>query len=96
MDSTLYIKVKDNGYSWIFPAHLVAKNRAEYYAKTDPDTTYEKEFEYTMNDDFELKDWFLNNMNWEDVSKRARLIDQPFKLKPDLFEAEIEIEWRDS
>jgi hypothetical protein len=95
MDSTKYFRVKDGGYSWIFPAHLVAKNRAEYYAKNDSDTTYEDEFAFTIDDDYELKDWFLNNMDWKDVSKNARLEEQPFKIFPDLSEAEIELHWRD-
>lgn len=95
MDETKYFRVKDGGYSWVFPAHLVAKNRAEYYAKNDPDTTYQEEYEFTMSDDYELKDWFLNNMNWSDVSKKATLEEQPFKLCPDLSEAEVELHRRD-
>ena len=44
--------------------HDVAHNRATYYAEKDKDTTYESEYEFTVNDSYELKDWLFNNMDW--------------------------------
>lgn len=95
MDEIKYIRVADGDYVWSFPARLVAKHRAEYYAREDADTTYDREFAHTIDNDFELNDWFLNNMDWEDVSKFARLDKQPFKLKPNLSEATVSVFLRD-
>lgn len=91
MDEMKRVRVKYNGYTWSFPAHLIAKDRAQYYAEHDEETTYSEEFDFTINDDYQLKDWFVNNMNWSDVSKYARLEVQPFELQPNLIESEIEI-----
>ena len=60
-----------DGSLWDVPARLVAEDRAKYYAEKDPDTTYEEMFEATMSDDFDLKDWAADNMNWEDVETHA-------------------------
>jgi hypothetical protein len=53
------------------PAELVAKSRADYYEKKEPGV-YQEEFDYTLGDDYELKDWLLNNMDWVDVEPDAR------------------------
>ena len=67
-----YLRVTmPDGSKWDVPARLVAENRAKYYAKNDPDTTYEEEFEFTMSDEYELFDWAADNMNWEDVEEFA-------------------------
>ena len=90
MDEIKYIEVTDGDYTWKFRASVVAKNRAEYYASVDSDTTYDDEFKQTMEDDYELRDWFLNNMDWKDVAKNATLKEQPFKLSPDLSDEKVQ------
>ncbi|MCM1564894.1 MAG: hypothetical protein NC238_02860 [Dehalobacter sp.] len=59
---------------WDVPAKIIADNRAAYYAKIDPETTYEEEFEFTMTDDHELRDWAANNMDWDEVSEHAEKV----------------------
>jgi hypothetical protein len=53
------------------PAYLIAENRAKYYANKEGQDKYEEEYNYCLNDDYELKDWAANNMNWEDVKDKA-------------------------
>ena len=53
----------ENGDLWGLPLEEVAKVRAEYYAAKDPDTTFQEEFDYVMNDSYEGIDWFRNNQD---------------------------------
>ena len=66
----IYVERPD-GSIWSVPAHLVADHRAKHYAEIDADTTYEAEYEFTVNDEYELLDWAENNMNWSDVVSYA-------------------------
>ena len=75
------IRVEDSGHVWHVPLEAVAKNRAEYYAKRDPNTTFESEYEYVMEDDHEGVDWFQNNMDFKDVAGEAKLVATPKPLK---------------
>lgn len=68
-----------DGYIWHLPVSVVADDRATYYAKHDPDTTYREEFDYLMEDDYEVKDWYLNNMNAFEIEPKFKLISQPAK-----------------
>lgn len=60
---------------WDVPAKIIAENRAKYFAKVDPDTTYAEEFEFTMTDEYELIDWASGNMDWEDVRNYAQKVE---------------------
>lgn len=71
------VQITQDGFVWNVPATTIAKDRATYYAEKDPDTTYDKEYKFTMEDNMELTDWFLNNMNWEDVAEEAKLVKNP-------------------
>jgi len=75
-----YIVTMPDGSRWSVPVKVIAKNKAEYYADDfggDLDeslrVTY-KDFDY---DDYEVKDWAQNNMNWEDVAEHAVQLDPP-------------------
>lgn len=59
---------------WTIPAHIVCGNRASYYSKEGPGVK-EEEFTFCMENDDEIIDWAKNNMNWEDVSHEARLVE---------------------
>jgi hypothetical protein len=58
------------------PAHLVAEDRATYYA-CDIDgheqggKEWEEEVEYALDDSYECIDWLLNNTNWEEWTDQA-------------------------
>jgi len=74
-DENIYLKVIfSNGDTFEIQGSVIARNRAEYYAKEDPDTTYQLEYEFTLHDDYELEDWAKNNMNWEDVEYFAKKV----------------------
>ena len=68
-----------DGSKWDVPCDRIAQHRAAYYAKKDTGMTtgdlfavaFTSEYEYTMGDDYELKDWAANNMNWKDVKSCA-------------------------
>lgn len=74
------IRINDSGYIWDVPLEVIANHRAEYYAKRDKDTTFQEEFDYVMGDDYEGLDWFLNNMDYEDVEGDAKLVQTPAPL----------------
>lgn len=97
-----YMRVKfKNGETWQFPAFLVARDRADYYAERDSGGDrnkygglYKEEFDYTMSQDAELTDWFANEMSWSDVKERAVLVpksSKPFDYEAALGEAELKI-----
>lgn len=75
---TMFVFSAQDGSQWAFAGEVVAANRATYYAKDDPDTTYQAEFDYALNDKYELHDWLGNNMNFEDFAKYVR----PYKPAP--------------
>jgi hypothetical protein len=77
-----FLRIDDGGFVWEVPAEVIAKNRATYYAENDKDTTYKDEFEFTLGDNFELRDWFFNNMDWEDVAGEAKLVATPVRTAP--------------
>jgi hypothetical protein len=77
-----FIEINDSGYVWVVPLEVIADNRATYYAEDG----YNEEFNFTMNDGYEALDWFLNNMNFSDVSGEAKLVKvPPQKLEPDMY-----------
>ena len=78
--SNKYVRVEYKDHVWEVDLKHIADNRAKYYADSDPDTTYQEEFDYAMEDDYEWSDWFFNNMDWEDVAEHAVLIDTPKPL----------------
>jgi hypothetical protein len=64
----------ENGDLYGLPLEEVARVRAEYYAANDPDTTFQEEFDYVMNDSYEGIDWFRNNQDPEDFRGKYVLI----------------------
>ena len=74
-----YLRVKmPDGSKWDVPARVIAEDRAKYYAEfvskrdeLDYDTVYKEEFEFTMDDKYELKDYAADNMDWSDVAEHA-------------------------
>lgn len=68
----LQVSMPDNSV-WEFPCSIIAENRAKYYEGTGDD--YKETYENTMNNQFELKDWVENNMNWDDVKEFAKKVE---------------------
>lgn len=61
-----------SGDKWDVPCEVVAKNRAEFYASKGDN--YQEEFDYTMSNDHEIRDWAADNMNWDEVQEFANLV----------------------
>ena len=66
--------VHSDGTVYHVDLHLIAENRARYYEKNDPDTTFEEEYNLVMTDGTEGANWFLNNMNPEDILEEEYVI----------------------
>lgn len=75
------IHINDSGYVWSVPLSEVAKHRADFYSSGDSDTTFDEEFKFVMEDEYEGLDWFLNNMDFADVKDVAVLIKTPEPLQ---------------
>ena len=81
MEKFLRVTMPD-GSLWDVPARVIADNRAKYYAEGDPGE-YEEEFRFTMDDNFELRDWAANNMDWDEVKSYAVKVEEPPQQEPD-------------
>lgn len=73
----------DNGEIYEVPVEIVAKSRTNYYAEIDGfeegSEDYKREYDYSISDSYELKDWITSNMNWSDLSHVAKRIDSENK-----------------
>ena len=65
-----------DGSIWHIPADVIAKHRANYYSKGDPEV-YIREFESGLSANYALIDWAQNNMDWSDVQPFAKQINPP-------------------
>lgn len=76
MTDKRYIVEMPDGSEWAIPVMLIARSRAEYYATKEFDGDIERSLaEDTLplfaGDDYEIRDWAQNNMNWDDVAEHA-------------------------
>ena len=80
---TKYVKVTfSNGDKFKIPATTIAHERAKHFASSDVEDeksaewikVYEEERKITL-DDYELKDWLFNNMDWKDVAEDVLKVD---------------------
>ena len=79
----VYITLAD-GRVFTVKAHDIAHNRASYYDETDEDTSYAEEYEFTINDRYELTDWLFNQMDWYELN--PQLVEHELK---ELHECEV-------
>lgn len=84
-----------NGETYDIPAEVVAIRRADYYAEIDGHEVGSKEwkdeFNYTLDSDYELKDWLQGNMDWADVKGHALYVPKS-KTKDDYSFSNVDIE----
>lgn len=70
------ISMPDNS-TWSIPVSIIAKNRAEHYAKEFEGNVDKSLIEDTLplflDDEYEIEDWARNNMNWSDVMPFAEV-----------------------
>lgn len=82
-----YLRVTmPDGSQYDVPCHLIAMDRAKYYAekeaekegeKTDKETYNEKlieEYNFAIKNKDEIQDWASNNMDWDDVKAHAKKV----------------------
>lgn len=82
---TPYITIEfNNGSVYAIPVSAIAEDRADFYTKKNPNTTYQKEYDFVMRDDFEAIDWFQNNMNWCDIKHKVECLVPPVPFDPEL------------
>lgn len=63
-----------DGSKWDVPVTIIAEHRANYYKHEFNDNIKKSLIEDTLplfEDEFEIKDWAANNMDWSDVAKFA-------------------------
>ena len=84
--SEKYLRVTmPDGSKWDVPAKFIAEDRAHYYAKRDASKrpvmtpeqfaeVFAEEVKYCIENDYELKYWAENNMNWIDVTHLATMV----------------------
>ena len=92
MRMTKVIEIRKAGFVWNIDLDVVAKNRAEHY-KDESETSYDEEYKYTMEDDYEGIDWYLNNMDWDMIPvENKRLVKSPNVKEPDDIDDDVEFE----
>ena len=79
---TRYLEVTmPDSSKWIVPVGIIAANRAQHYAREYGGDLNRSLTEDTLplfeSDDYEVKDWAANNMNWSDVEQTATRVDRP-------------------
>lgn len=82
MKKYLRVTMPDSS-QWDVPIKLIALDRATYYLDKHPDEfeTVDEALEDTIklfeSDDFEIEDWAVNNMEWNDVEDQAVRVEDP-------------------
>jgi len=74
-----------NGECYDVPLQIIADNRDEYYRREKEDTV--QYFRDGGLDKYDFTDWFVNNMNWSEVSDYAIRVareQKPFDYESDI------------
>lgn len=71
-----------DGSKWNIPVDVIARDHAAYYAPIDFDGDVERSLRdgtlpLFAEDEFEVREWASNNMNWSDVKAHAVLVSGP-------------------
>lgn len=87
----IYIDMPDD-LTYGVPVELIARHRAEYYANKEYDgdiaeSLRDDTIPLFESDDFEIRDWASNNMNWSEVK------DSAITLKKKVGEDEFQDAW---
>lgn len=77
LGKSLHVTMPD-GSVWSVPVIVIAKHRATSYASEYGNEISRSLSEDTIplfeDDEYEIKDWAANNMNWSDVMERATVV----------------------
>ena len=74
-----YITTMPDGSRWAIPVSVIAENRANYY-KNEFDDNFQRSMEEDtaqlfQESSYEISDWAANNMNWSEVVKHAKKLE---------------------
>lgn len=76
-----YLRVTmPDGSKWDVPALLIAQHRAREIVETDTETSFDAEVKFALEDEYEIKDWAANNMDWKDVVLQAQIVNEDRKV----------------
>lgn len=82
--SKLYVVTMPDGSKWGVPVMFIARNRAAYYARLDKVSFNASLLEDTIplfnRDEFEIRDWAQNNMDWDDIRNVAKPVEPSEEL----------------
>lgn len=82
---SLRVEMED-GSLWDVPVSVIANNRASNYAGEFGGDVVQSLVEDTLplfaDDEYEIKEWAANNMNWDDVKHAAVCVDT-IHVEPD-------------
>jgi len=78
-DKYLRVTMPD-GSKWDVPALLIAQNRARSIVEVDTETSFDEEVKFALENEYEILDWAANYMNWKDVEKDARIVNEDRKI----------------
>ena len=73
------LKIKRCIFTWQIDASAIADHRAKYYAEEDSDTTYQEEYDFCMSENYQILDWYSNNMDWKDIPEKNKKM-LPYKI----------------
>lgn len=82
MVKRIKVRFRDNSI-WDIPLLFIAEHRAKFYANEDPDTTFDEELEFALEDEYVCIDRAQNNMDWSDVKHIAKRIEHPILIDYD-------------
>lgn len=68
--------IEDEGYIWEIPMEKIAENYANHYSNLGK-PEWEEEYDYIMQCPDEGLDWYMGDMDFEDVEDVAVLVKVP-------------------
>jgi hypothetical protein len=95
-----------NGDVFRILAEIIARKRAEYLIDEvdipigdieieNRDEEVEKEIEISLKDPFELKEWFVGNIDWDEIKDKIEKIghsnEYKYNYEDNFFDAEVEL-----
>jgi hypothetical protein len=80
MNEEKMFEFRHKHYNYEVPAKYIAAARADYYScKVDGhdkgSKEWQEEYKYSL-DDSNLREWYYNNMDFEDIEKYAKKLDR--------------------
>lgn len=79
MEKLKIVELKfEDGEIWQIPLSHIAKHRTDYYESKAKEKgaafNYREQFNFIMEDDYEVEDWLKNNMDYDDFKEVVRII----------------------